>query len=233
MIEMLNCDCMDYMATLPDNAFDLAIVDPPYGIGDWTSKVNVYTDKNGKVTREKRENTNPVEWNEYTPDEKYFTELLRVSKNQIIWGANYYNCFSKDGGCLVWHKGNINPVFSQCELASLSFQKRVDYVNIDWQAGFARRKEGETIHPCQKPVALYKWLLSRYAKPGDKILDTHGGSGSICIACHDLGYDLTWMELDADYYEAACKRYQNHAAQASLFDPVELTKETEPQELFD
>ena len=90
------------------------------------------------------------------------------------------------------------------------------------------------IHPTQKPVALYKWLLSRYAKPGDKILDTHGGSGSICIACHDLGFDLTWMELDADYYEAACKRYRDHAAQASLFDPVELTKEVTPSpELFE
>ena len=85
----------------------------------------------------------------------------------------------------------------------------------------------DRIHPTQKPVALYKWLLSHYAKPGDKILDTHGGSGSICIACHDLGYDLTWMELDKDYYEAACKRYQNHAAQATLFEPAELTKETQ------
>ena len=94
-------------------------------------------------------------------------------------------------------------------------------------------KEGGRIHPTQKPIALYKWLLSRYAKPGDRILDTHGGSGSICIACHDLGYDLTWMELDADYYEAAVERYKNHAAQASLFDPVELTKSTtETPELF-
>ena len=220
MIEMIYTDCMTEMAKMPDNAFDLAIVDPPYGIGNFSPTGG---SKGTSCLGEKWD----IKWTEHTPEEKYFTELRRVSKNQIIWGANYYNCFSKDGGCLVWHKGNINPVFSQCELASLSFQKRVDYVNIDWQAGFARRKEGETIHPCQKPVALYKWLLSRYAKPGDRILDTHGGSGSICIACHDLGYDLTWMELDADYYKAAVARYQNHAAQASLFDPVELTMATE------
>ena len=157
--------------------------------------------------------------------------MIRVSRNQIIWGANYYNSFTKDGGCLVWHKGNINPVFSQCEIASLSFQKRVDYCHIDWQAGFARKKEGETIHPCQKPIALYKWLLTKYAKPGDKILDTHLGSGSSRIAAHDLGFDFYGTELDHDYFQASCERFNKHAAQGQLFEPAEIRQE-KPQELF-
>jgi site-specific DNA-methyltransferase (adenine-specific) len=218
MINMLQGDCMELMAKTPDKYYELAIVDPPYGIGDWTSSVNVYTSSSGKIRREKRNDKKKVSWNESYPDINYYNELIRVSQNQIIWGANYYNSFSDLGGAVIWYKGNINPVFSQCEIASLSFQKRVDYVNIDWQAGFARRKEGETIHPCQKPVELYKWLLSRYAKPGDRILDTHGGSGSICIACHDLGFDLDWIELDEDYYRAAVERYKRHAAQNELFE---------------
>lgn len=143
----LNCDCMEYMKTVPDKYFELAIVDPPYGIGNFIPQ---NLSKNGvKVSDE-------VKWNDEIPNQNYFDEVVRISKNQIIWGANYYNCFHKLGGALIWHKGNINPVFSQCEIASLSFQKRVDYFHHNWQAGFARKKEGETIHPCQKPVALYK-----------------------------------------------------------------------------
>ena len=122
---------------------------------------------------------------------------------------------------MIWDKQNDNRDFAESELAWSSFDEvartfRMRPMNMDCGK----------IHPTQKPVALYKWLLSRYAKPGDKILDTHGGSGSICIACHDLGYDLTWMELDADYYEAACKRYKDHAAQAVLFEPQEIRQKT-------
>ena len=215
MIEMLNCDCMDYMATLPDKAFELAIVDPPY------------RDEN-QPTQDMRK-SGSMKSLEGRPSLEYFNELTRVSKNQIIWGANNFQ-LPQFKGFVVWRKIPIPEDFtmSMCELASLSeglgtVAKVVEITPMNQSR----------IHPTQKPVALYKWLLSRYAKPGDKILDTHGGSGSICIACHDLGYDLTWMELDEDYYKAAVERYQNHAAQATLFDPAELTKATETTpELF-
>lgn len=209
--ELFNGDCMEIMKQYPDKYFQLACVDPPYGIGDFSPN----SGSRGTSCKGKEWD---IKWNDHTPERKYFDEVIRVSENQIIWGSNYYNCFSKDGGCLVWHKGNINPVFSQCEIASLSFQKRVDYVHIDWQAGFARRKEGETIHPCQKPIALYKWILSHYAKPGDRILDTHGGSGSSVIACLDMGFPMVWIEKDADYYEAALKRIKVFASQPKLIE---------------
>ena len=216
---MLHADCMDYMATLPDNAFDLAIVDPPYGIN--------INNNMGRRKGDKKSDYAPASWDNSIPDEKYFSELFRVSQNQIIFGGNYFPL--QPTPCWVlWDKGFSEDVtFAQFEMAWTSFPsscKKFDMSSADPK---------NRIHPTQKPVALYKWLLSRYAKPGDKILDTHGGSGSICIACHDLGYDLTWMELDADYYKAAVARYQNHAAKASLFDPVELTKETTKEpELF-
>lgn len=219
MIEMLNTDCMEYMATLPDNAFDLAIVDPPYGIN--------INHNMGRRHGDKKSAYAPAVWDSSIPDEKYFVELFRVSKNQIIWGGNYFP-LDPTPCWILWDKGfSPDITFAQFEMAWTSFDsscKKFDQSSADPK---------NRIHPTQKPVALYKWLLSRYAKPGDRILDTHGGSGSICIACHDLGYDLTWMELDADYYEAACNRYKMHAAQASLFDPVELTKETSAPELFD
>jgi len=213
MINMMHCDCMEYMATLPDKAFELAIVDPPYGIGDRLS------DGGGKLKNTPmavlyRESS---KW-DTVPTKEYFDELFRVSKNQIIWGGNYFDL--PPSRCMIcWDKAQDMPTLSAWELGWTSFDKpskiyRQSSTNLN------------RFHPTQKPVALYKWLLSRYAKPGDRILDTHGGSGSICIACHDLGYDLTWMELDKDYYKAAVERYKNHAAQASLFDPAELTKET-------
>ncbi len=225
MIEMLNCDCMEYMATLPDKAFDLAIVDPPYGIG---ADKGTGGDNLGIAKVYKQE------WDSNSPDEHYFSAIFRVSKNQIIWGVNYYKCFDLSGGRIVWDKNNSGN-FSDCELAYCSFGYGIRKFQYTWNGmiqGDMKNKESR-IHPTQKPDALYKWLLSRYAKPGDRILDTHGGSGSICIACHDLGYDLTWMELDEDYYKAACNRYKMHAAQASLFDPAELTKETSAPELFE
>lgn len=219
MVTMLNTDCMEYMAGCADKAFDLAIVDPPYGIGsfhDHETKSRPYN----KAWE--------IKWNEAPPHMDYFNELYRISKNQIIWGANYYIGCIHDVGAIIWDKGNSSGVGSDCEIASQSFDVRVVKYYLQ-NIGFIGPEKGQKIHPCQKPVALYKWLLSRYAKPGDRILDTHGGSGSICIACHDLGYDLTWMELDADYYKAACERYQNHAAQVSLFDNAALTAETVKQ----
>ncbi len=211
MIEMLNCDCMEYMAGLPDKAFDLAIVDPPYGIGISGNPVRQQHDKK--------------QWDDIIPNDEYFSELFRVSKNQIIWGGNYF-VLPASQGFVIWDK--IQPEkfsLAMCEFAWSSIQSPA---KIFKQSVLL---EHGKIHPTQKPVALYKWLLSRYAKPGDRILDTHGGSGSICIACHDLGFDLTWMELDADYYKDACNRYKEHTAQTVLFEPKEIRQNTNNHEL--
>tara|TARA_R100001460_G_scaffold84055_1_gene125040 strand:+ start:62 stop:643 length:582 start_codon:yes stop_codon:yes gene_type:complete len=193
---------MEAMKEMSDNQFDLAIVDPPYGIGNWVQQTG---NKRGKK----------VDWNDSKPNKQYFKELERVSKEQIIWGANYYNCFNNKGGAIIWDKGVKRETnFSVCEIASYSRLKRVDYIEIKWQN---INRDEKTIHPCQKPVKLYEWLLMNYAKQGDKILDTHLGSGSIAIACHNLGYDLTGYELDKDYYESAIKRIEQHKAQQRLF----------------
>ena len=145
---------------------------------------------------------------------------MRVSKNQIIWGGNYFD-LPPTQNYIVWDKVRPHDFsLAMCELAWCSIQKPIKMFT------YSVLRERYRIHPTQKPVALYKWLLSRYAKPGDRIIDTHGGSGSICIACHDLGFDLTWMELDTDYYAAACKRYKDHAAQAVLFEPQEIIQKT-------
>jgi site-specific DNA-methyltransferase (adenine-specific) len=219
-ILMINADCMEVMKHIKDGEAELSCVDPPYGIGVDGQKESIC--KNPKHNR--KEHTNKG-WDTEIPSEQYFRELERVSVNQIIWGGNYFVPHLTHGtkGWVVWDKGQRGLTMSDCELAYSSFDVPT---RIFTKNRVVLLQEG-TVHPTQKPVALYKWLLSRYAKPGDRILDTHGGSGSICIACHDLGYDLTWMELDADYYKAACKRYQNHAAQATLFEPAELTKETQ------
>jgi site-specific DNA-methyltransferase (adenine-specific) len=209
MINMMQGHCMELVARTPDKYYELAICDPPYGIG-----ADNMTGGAGKNKQWKK----GKQWDNQAPDLKYFNEIFRVSKNQIIWGGNYFvlppnKCF------LIWDKINDNRDFAEAEYAWTSFDEVARVFRMRPQ-----NMDGGKTHPCQKPVALYKWLLSRYAKPGDKILDTHGGSGSICIACHDLGYDLDWIELDADYYEAACKRYAEHASQGTLFEPKELQR---------
>jgi len=209
MITITNEDNMELMARYPDKYFDLAIVDPPYGIGDVFIPVSTGA-KPCKIERTHK----IMEWDNKIPTKEYFEELKRVSKKQIIWGGNYFNCF-ENGGALVWYKNNGAPTLSQCEIASLSFKKSVDYVFIQQLGGFVQKNK--PIHPTQKPVALYKWLLDKYAKQGDKILDTHLGSGSIAIACHDYGFDLTACELDKDYFDAAMKRISQHQAQTKLF----------------
>ena len=216
-IELINGDCMDLMKATPDKFYELAIVDPPYGIGKFTC--DAHTDgRTGRRIKNSKSYKDGCAWNKSTPKEIYFQEVCRIAKKQIIWGANYYNCFNSFGGALVWYKGPMTETISHCEIASLSFQKRVSYVRIDWQSGFYRdNKEGEQIHPCQKPVALYKWLLKNYAKEGDKILDTHAGSFSSGIACYEMGFEMTATELDADYYEAAVKRFGEHVKQIKLF----------------
>jgi len=216
MITMLNMDCMEYMKSLPDKAFSLAIVDPPYGINITGECMG------GRKTISK--DTSKT-WDILVPTDDYFTELFRVSKNQIIWGGNYFN-LPKSRYFAIWDKGETmyGRDFAECEMAWVfSGGTRIYKTSPN---------DLNRIHPTQKPVALYKWLLSKYAKAGDTILDTHGGSGSICIACHDLGYDLTLMELDKDYYDAACDRYKNHAKQGILFDVKELQAQCVSKGLF-
>jgi site-specific DNA-methyltransferase (adenine-specific) len=199
---------MELMAEYPDKYFDLAIVDPPYGIKRDGSKNSI--PQNGKSIGRKAHAFKG--WDDKIPDKQYFTELFRVSKNQIIWGGNYFTQMLPGSmGWIFWDKGQ-RILQSDGELAFSSFSRALRVITINR----AQLLFEGSIHPTQKPVKLYKWLLKNYAKPGDKILDTHGGSMSIAIACHDLGFDLTLCELDKDYYEAGVKRYNNHAAQLQL-----------------
>ena len=212
---MHNADCMDFMRELPDKYYDLAIVDPPYGIG-FDGEVKEMANNNSKKWKSaKGKNYTRKSWDCETPSKEYFTELFRVSKNQIVWGGNYFD-LPQSSGWIFWNKGVAKDfTLSPGELAWTSFNKSVDMVELLW-AGFRKCEETDRIHPTQKPVKLYEWLLMNYAKEGDKILDTHGGSGSICIACHNLGFDLDWIELDKDYFDAATKRFKQHAAQLRI-----------------
>lgn len=198
-----NMDCMEYMKTLPDKAFELAIVDPPYGIN--------INHNMGRRKGDAASNYKKVGWDNKPPDETYFTELFRVSKNQIIWGANYFT-MPPCKGFIVWRKPQIseNVSFSMLEYAWSSF----DCTSKEW---IGMSNEAGRIHPTQKPVALYTWLLQKYAKPGDKILDTHLGSGSSRIAAYDLGFDFVGCEIDVDYFKAQEARFYRHTAQGNLF----------------
>ena len=206
-MQITNEDNMKLMGRYEDNHFDLAIVDPPYGIN---------MAKGVEVGKWKRKIHKEKNWDNEIPKKEYFNELFRVSKNQIIWGGNYFIQHLKNTRCFIfWDKKNGDNFMSDGELAWTSFNssvRRYQYNHIqEYNAGIER------IHPTQKPVALYKWLLKNYANEGDKILDTHLGSGSIAIACHDLGFDLTACELDTDYYNAAMKRIEDHKKQLQLF----------------
>ncbi len=216
MIDLKNIDCMDYMATLPDKAFELAIVDPPYGIG--ASEKNSTNKRQCKKSAAQSVNYGTQQWDDNIPNDYYFNELIRVSKKQIIWGANYYGM---RGGMLFWDKQVTMPTYSQGELAWLSFQNKVDYVKIVWHGMIQENMSNkeQRIHPTQKPVALYKWLLSRYAKPGDRILDTHGGSISSAIACGQMNFDITLCELDLDYFTSGCQRVLDYFRAQNLFAP--------------
>ena len=214
MTEAYNMDCMEYMRTLPDKAFDLAVVDPPYGIHMDGGKLG-----GGVLARQSC--YEKKKWDDRAPDEEYFAELRRVSKNQIIFGANHF--ISKipfDSHCwIVWDKENGENKFADAELAWTSFETAVRIFRFRWQGmlqGDQKNRE-KKIHPTQKPVALYRWIYKNYAKNGDKILDTHLGSGSSRIAAFDMGLDFVGCELDADYYKAQEERFAAHAAQMSLF----------------
>jgi len=211
-MNIYNQDCLEAMKVMADNQFDLAIVDPPYGIN---------------ITKNKRLNNNSKkDWDKEIPTPKYFKELFRVSKNQIIWGGNYFIEYLKNTRCyLNWDKLNHSDTYADCEMAWTSFDKNAKIFKYMWDGnryGFIGAIQGVgkksiRTHPTQKPIKLYEWLLMNYAKEGDTILDTHLGSGSIAIACHNLGFDLTGYEIDKDYFEDAIKRLEQHKAQIRLF----------------
>jgi site-specific DNA-methyltransferase (adenine-specific) len=207
-IQITNEDNMQLMARYPDKYFDLAIVDPPYGIG-----ANKMTLGNGKKKIYRGVN----DWDKTIPKESYFSELFRVSKNQVIWGGNYMTEFlPPTSAWLFWDKMTGLNDFADGELAWTSYKGALRKITKQWLGSNA--KDGlERIHPTQKPIYLYSYILNKYTKPNDKILDTHLGSGSIAIACHDYGFELTACELDKDYYDAAVKRIKNHVSQIKLF----------------
>jgi len=198
-IELLNIDCMEYMATLPDKAFDLAVCDPPYGIGISSKPV--------------RQQHTKKDWDAAIPGGDYFAELKRVSQNQIVWGGNYFLDFlGATQGFLIWDKVQPHDFsLAMCEMAWSSIQRPA---KIWRRSVFAEQGK---IHPTQKPVKLYEWLLTNYAKPGQRILDTHLGSGSSAIAAHYFGVDFVGCELDTDYYNAAKKRFEQTTAQLAMF----------------
>jgi site-specific DNA-methyltransferase (adenine-specific) len=215
-ITITNEDNMILMARYPDNYFDLAIVDPPYGIGMSKGTMSSNNDKNISSKR----NYISKDWDSSIPNEEYFNELFRVSKNQIIWGGNYMIEYLKNTSCfIVWDKkSNDGSNFADAELAWTSFETAVRVFKYDWIGfGYLNNPHKEKkIHPTQKPVALYKWILDKYAKENDKILDTHLGSMSIAIAAHDYGFELVGCELDIDYYNKGIERLKNHISQQKI-----------------
>ena len=195
-------DCVEGMKKFPDKYFELAIVDPPYGIS--VTKMRMGNRNINKIDKSKS-------WDDAIPNEKYFNELFRVSKNQIIWGGNYFSlpgtrCY------LIWDKGEsmYGRSFAECEYAWTSFDESARIKKI-------YPNQSDRIHPTQKPQDLYEWILTKYAVKGDKILDTHVGSASSLIACHNLGFSYTGFEIDKVYYDMATKRLETHKAQIDMF----------------
>jgi site-specific DNA-methyltransferase (adenine-specific) len=200
--QTLNMDCMEYLKDVPDKYFDLAVVDPPYGIGEDGGKA--------RTRGSKRINGEKKGWDNERPNAEYFAELMRVSKNQIIWGGNYFADLLPASRCWLYWQKNMGGDFADGELAWTSFDKVLKQYN-------KRSETLDRIHPTQKPVKLYEWLLMNYAKEGDKILDTHLGSGSSRIAAYNLGFEFVGIELDKEYFEAQEKRFNQHISQLTLF----------------
>lgn len=238
--EVYNIDCVEFMKQYPDNHWELAIVDVPYGI-KWASKpVSTSGLRTHSITNKKSfvkgNNFAVKDWDNAIPKQEYFDDLFRVSKNQIIWGENYLQFNQKpiSSGRIFWDKINGDTTFADGEIAWCSSTNTIRKFEFLWkgmmqgksisegktQQGNKKLNEKKT-HPTQKPVKLYEWILTNYAKAGDKILDTHGGSMSSVIACLNLGFKITCTELDKDYYEQAKLRITEHQKQQSLFNPTQ------------
>lgn len=231
-IEIIHGDSMEAMKGMADNQFDVAIVDPPYGRKEHggINRCGWVTQRNGSKIFVKTGNKYAKkEWDNEPAGDMFFEDLMRVSKNQIIWGCNYY-AVNFGSGRIIWDKCNEGSDQSDCEIAYNSSNNRVDLFRYMWRGMMQgksvseghvmqgnKRYNEKRIHPTQKPVALYKWLLDKYTSEGDLILDTHLGSGSIAIACHDLKRNLVGYEIDEEYYKGACKRYNEHKSQMALF----------------
>jgi site-specific DNA-methyltransferase (adenine-specific) len=207
--DVYHLDCVEGMKSYPDKYFDLALVDPPYGISR-SGQLETFT----KNPKHKRKHFSDKGWDNKTPSKEYWSEMFRVSKNQIVWGANYFTKYLPASmGWIFWDKGQ-DLSMSDGELAYTSFNRALRRVKINRGQLMV---EGGTIHPTQKPVKLYKWLLQNYAKPGDLILDTHMGSQSSRIAAYDMGFDYVGFELDEDYFQQGNKRFENFISQQKLF----------------
>jgi site-specific DNA-methyltransferase (adenine-specific) len=202
MIDLMHGDCLQAMKQMNNNQFDIAICDPPFGIGNFVQNTG---NKRGES----------VEWNNEIPSEEYFTELRRVSKNRIVFGANYYNCFEGKHGSIVWIKNQPMPNFSKAVIASCTFHKKIEIYTQTWTNFVAKGRS--TKHPCEMPVDLFCWILNNYAKEGDTILDTHAGSASLAIACDKMGFDYVGFEKNEEYYLQAKERIKKHQSQLKLF----------------
>src|SRR5690606_7370174 len=212
--EVHNIDCMKFMATLPDKFFDLAIVDPPYGIGLVKTEAGnwgIRKEDEGSIDKN-------TKWDFQKPTKEYISELFRVSKNQILFGANHYiESMPYNSSCWhVWDTCNGDSYFADCELAWTSFDSATRLIKLKY-FGANRHRFGKRIHPCQKPVSLYRFILDKYAKPGDKIFDSHMGSQSSRIAAYDMGFDYWGYELDKDYFDSGCKRFEQFKSQMKIF----------------
>ena len=215
-IELIHGDCMEGMKGYADNYYDLAIVDPPYGIDADKKNNGKNSDTHEKTSLANINTYKNTNWDNSIPTDEYFAELKRVSKKQIIWGANFFNL---QGGMLYWHKNVTMPTYSTGELAYLSWLNKIDFVEITWHGmlQYDMKNKEDRIHPTQKPIALYRWLLENYTNENDLILDTHLGSGSIAIACHYMKRNLIGYEIDKEYYDAACKRFKEQTYQKALW----------------
>ncbi len=208
-ISIYNEDSLQALRAMQDKQFDLAIVDPPYGNND---AIGLKDNASGRKQATLR--TNYKQFENTAPSDEYFSELKRVSKNQIVWGANF---FGLKGGYICWNK--YGTAFGQAELAYCSKINSVRVFEYVWNGMLQQNMKDKElrIHPTQKPVQLYKWLLQEFANSGERVLDTHLGSGSIAVACWDMGFDLTAYEIDKEYFDAACKRLENHKKQLTLW----------------